>query len=86
MCKCAICYACVLILKCICGTVNERIQYTDICFWKFEAQSPTSPLLPPRKVPLEDESPSLVPGFYRLLIGLKIPAADLNQQLIKLNS
>ncbi|KZV33619.1 hypothetical protein F511_34087 [Dorcoceras hygrometricum] len=23
-----------------------RIQYTDICFWKFGAQSPTSPLLP----------------------------------------
>ncbi|KZV36666.1 hypothetical protein F511_39464 [Dorcoceras hygrometricum] len=25
-----------------------------ICFWKFGLQCPTSPLLPPRKDPLED--------------------------------
>ncbi|KZV15892.1 hypothetical protein F511_14531 [Dorcoceras hygrometricum] len=25
-----------------------------ICLWKFGLQCPTSPLLPPRKVPLED--------------------------------
>ncbi|KZV40811.1 hypothetical protein F511_19638 [Dorcoceras hygrometricum] len=43
------------------NTVDKRIQYTDICFWKFGAQSPTSPLLPPWKVPLEEESPSLAP-------------------------
>ncbi|KZV54024.1 hypothetical protein F511_38969 [Dorcoceras hygrometricum] len=45
-------YACVL-NKCICG-INNRIQYTVICLWKFGHQCPTSPLLPPRKVPLED--------------------------------
>ncbi|KZT76607.1 hypothetical protein F511_46366 [Dorcoceras hygrometricum] len=29
-------------------------RYTAICFWKFGPQCPTSPLLPPRKDPLED--------------------------------
>ncbi|KZV26695.1 Pyridoxal-5'-phosphate-dependent enzyme family protein [Dorcoceras hygrometricum] len=27
---------------------------SEICFWKFGLQCPTSPLLPPRKVSLED--------------------------------
>ncbi|KZV07037.1 palmitoyl-protein thioesterase 1-like [Dorcoceras hygrometricum] len=26
----------------------------QVCFWKFGPQCPTSPLLPPRKAPLED--------------------------------
>ncbi|KZV45789.1 hypothetical protein F511_39234 [Dorcoceras hygrometricum] len=34
--------------------LNNRIQYTAICLWKFGHQFPTSPLLPPRKVTLED--------------------------------
>ncbi|KZV36858.1 disease resistance protein [Dorcoceras hygrometricum] len=41
-------------------------KWTDtqhICFWKFGPQCPTSPLLPPRKDPLEDLILQLV---YRL--------------------
>ncbi|KZV31851.1 hypothetical protein F511_44325 [Dorcoceras hygrometricum] len=36
--------------------MNNRIRYDTqhICFWKFGPQCPTSPLLPPRKDPLED--------------------------------
>ncbi|KZV55131.1 la-related protein 1B-like [Dorcoceras hygrometricum] len=29
-------------------------MYAVVCLWKFGLQCPTSPLLPPRKVPLED--------------------------------
>ncbi|KZV40807.1 hypothetical protein F511_16539 [Dorcoceras hygrometricum] len=42
-----------------------RAPETDL----FGAQSPTSPLLPPRKVPLEDESPSLAPEFNVFVLG-----------------
>ncbi|KZV21052.1 hypothetical protein F511_31548 [Dorcoceras hygrometricum] len=42
-------------LKCVCGTVNNKEYIIQlICLWKFGHQCPTSPLLPPRKVPLED--------------------------------
>ncbi|KZV27029.1 palmitoyl-protein thioesterase 1-like [Dorcoceras hygrometricum] len=36
--------------------MNKRIRYDtqQICFWKFGPQCLTSPLLPPRKDPLED--------------------------------
>ncbi|KZV55825.1 putative WRKY transcription factor 65 [Dorcoceras hygrometricum] len=33
---------------------NPKYNTQAICFWKFGPQCPTSPLLPPRKVPLED--------------------------------
>ncbi|KZV47437.1 hypothetical protein F511_22513 [Dorcoceras hygrometricum] len=38
------------------ANLREEREYNtqSICFWKFGLQCPTSPLLSPRKVPLED--------------------------------
>ncbi|KZV22093.1 hypothetical protein F511_09106 [Dorcoceras hygrometricum] len=36
------------------ATVTVEYNTEAICFWKFGPQCPTSPLLPPRKAPLED--------------------------------
>ncbi|KZV36077.1 hypothetical protein F511_23274 [Dorcoceras hygrometricum] len=36
------------------NTINHKGMYDVVCLWKFGLQCPTSPLLPPRKVPLED--------------------------------
>ncbi|KZV24061.1 hypothetical protein F511_41674 [Dorcoceras hygrometricum] len=42
-------------VKFICGKIKEMEYNTHlICLWKFGLQCPTYPLLPPRKVPLED--------------------------------
>ncbi|KZV26866.1 hypothetical protein F511_29489 [Dorcoceras hygrometricum] len=36
------------------NAVNHKEIYATVCLWKFGYKYPTSPLLPPRKVPLED--------------------------------
>ncbi|KZV29357.1 hypothetical protein F511_24044 [Dorcoceras hygrometricum] len=52
-------------------SVEEMDQL--VCFWKFGPQCPTSPLLPPRKAPLEDfDGYRLLPESSGFLAGLVV--------------
>ncbi|KZV20852.1 hypothetical protein F511_40426 [Dorcoceras hygrometricum] len=46
----------ILLFRPTCFSPSLAPEYNtqSICLWKFGLQCPTSPLLPPRKVPLED--------------------------------